>query len=71
MDEINKKKIWSLIQIQGDKLKDILPPHPSHPFGRNSYAHICSLIKDKFKCSYKDIENSRIEELKKFIENIK
>ena len=47
-----------------------LLPHPMHPKGRNPYAHICGIIKNKFGCSYKDIEDEKIDELKEFIENI-
>ena len=67
MDEKYRKLIWSLIQKKGDLLKDKLEPHASHPNGRNPYAHICSLINQRFKCSYKDLSNEKVEELKKFI----
>ena len=66
----NKKKVWSIIQRKGDQLIGGLKPHPFHPKGRNPYAHICSCIKNKFSCSYKDIPDSKIKELSHFIENI-
>ena len=31
MNEENRKIIWSLIQKQGDYLKEKLKPHPHHP----------------------------------------
>ena len=71
MNKENQKIIWKLIQNQGDFLKEKLRPHPHHPKGRNPYAHICSLIKNKFNSSYKDVEDENIEELIIFIKNIR
>ena len=48
MNEENKKKVWKLIQKTGDELKEKLPEHPSHPKGRNPYAHIALEIKNHF-----------------------
>ena len=71
MNEENRKIIWKLIQKQGEALRGKLSNHPHHPKGRNSYAHICSLINSEFRCSYKDISNEKIGELKNFILKIK
>ena len=65
-----EKKIWKLIQKTGDELIGRLPDHPSHPKGRNPYAHIALEIKNHFGMSYKDIEDDKIPELEKFIEFI-
>ena len=70
MIEENKKKIWKLIQITGDELKGKLRYHPSHPKGRNSYAHIALEIKNHFGMSYSDIPDNRISELEEFIKFI-
>tara|TARA_B100000963_G_scaffold313599_1_gene291648 strand:+ start:377 stop:595 length:219 start_codon:yes stop_codon:yes gene_type:complete len=70
MNENNKKIVWRFIQKHGDFLKDKLKPHPNHPNGRNPYAHICLLINQKFSCSYKDICDDKVEQLKKFILSI-
>ena len=70
LNEDNKKKIWKLIQKTGDELIGRLPDHPSHPKGRNPYAHIALEIKNHFGMSYKDIEDDKIPELEKFIEFI-
>ena len=67
MNEENKKKVWKLIQKTGDELKGKLPEHPSHPKGRNPYAHIALEIKNYFGMSYSDISDERIPELEKFI----
>ena len=67
MNNENKKKLWKLIQKTGDELKGKLPEHPSHPKGRNPYAHIALEIKNHFGMSYSDISDERIPELEKFI----
>ena len=63
----NAKKIWKLILLTGDSLKDKLPKHPNHPKGRNPYAHISLEIKNKFGCSYKDVPDDQIQELTEYI----
>ena len=35
MQQEEAKKIWQLILLTGDKLKNQLPNHPNHPKGRN------------------------------------
>ena len=70
MDDIEKKEVWNLITNRGDFLKGKLKDDPRHPVGRNSYAHICSLIISKFGCSYKEVNSSKLLELKKFISEI-
>ena len=70
MNEKNKKKVWKLIQKTGDELRGKLPDHPSHPKGRNPYAHIALEIKNHFEMTYSDIPDERIPELVKFIKFI-
>lgn len=70
MKEHNKKILWNLIQQKGKKLSGMLPNHPKHPKGRNSYAHICLLIKEKFGVSYKHIDDNLLGNVLKFIEDI-
>ena len=71
MNKDNASKLWKIIQEAGDYLIGQLPDHPNHPKGRNPYAHICSLIKEKFNCSYKEVSEEKLEYLKTFIANIK
>lgn len=71
MNEENKKIIWSEILKAGDELKNTLPDHPNHPNGRNPYAHIALEIKNKYKSSYKDLDDDKINEIRKFIEFVK
>ena len=67
MNEENKKIIWKLIQKTGDELKGKLPEHPSHPKGRNPYAHIALEIKNHFGMSYKDVSDDKIREVKEYL----
>ena len=70
MNKENASKLWKIIQEAGDYLQGQLPEHPNHPKGRNPYAHILLLVKTKFGCSYKDIDDDKIETLKRFIKYI-
>ena len=71
MNRENASKLWKSIQKAGDYLKNRLPDHPSHPKGRNPYAHIALCIKDKFQNSYKDIEDEKFDEVLEYIEFLK
>mgnify|MGYP001339883128 FL=1 len=67
MNEDNRRKIWKLIQEAGDYLQGQLPEHPNHPKGRNPYAHVALAVKNKFNNSYKDIDDSKFDEVIKYI----
>ena len=71
MDNKNKKYLWSLIQSTGDFLLGKLPDHPNHPKGRNPYAHVALRIKNHFGCSYKDLPDNKMDEVIKYLKNIK
>ena len=71
MNEENKKKLWNEILKAGDYLKNKLPDHPSHPKGRNPYAHVALEIKNKFNMSYKDLPNEKYEKVIDFIKFLK
>lgn len=52
----NCKLIRARIIRAAEALKGCLPEHPSHPAGRNPYAHIPKVIKDACGgISYKDM----------------
>ena len=70
MNKENAIKLWKIIQEAGDYLEGQLPEHPNHPKGRNPYAHICTLINNYFDCSYKELPDDKVEELKKFVVKI-
>ena len=71
MNKENAGKLWKIIQKAGDHLKDQLPDHPNHPKGRNPYAHVALCIKEKFKASYKDIPDEKLDEVVNYIEFLK
>ena len=71
MQKENSAKIWKMIQEAGDFLKNKLPNHPSHPKGRNPYAHVALCIKTKFNKSYKDIDDVKFNEVVDYIEYLK
>ncbi len=67
----NSQKLWKIIQEAGDYLQGQLPEHSNHPKGRNPYAHIALSIKNRFKLSYKDIDDSKLKEVLNYIEALK
>ena len=67
----NSQKLWKIILEAGDYLQGQLPDHPNHPKGRNPYAHIALSIKNRFKVSYKDIDDSKLKEVLNYIEALK
>ncbi len=71
MNKNNKKILLQIIQEAGSYLQGKLPEHPHHPKGRNAYAHIAMSIKIKYKKSYKDIEDSKFNEVKQYIDYLK
>ena len=71
MDKIKTKKLWDEILKAGDYLKNKLPDHPSHPKGRNPYAHVALEIKNKYNMSYKDLPDDQYEKVIDFINFLK
>ena len=67
MNKENSSTIWKLIQETGDNLKGRLPAHPYHPKGRNPYAHVALMVKNRFGMSYKDISDDKIHEIIKYL----
>ena len=71
MNKENSTKIWRLIQKKGDFLKGKLPDHPNHPKGRNPYAHVALEVKNHFGMTYKDIPDKKVNDVIKYLEEIK
>ena len=71
MNEDNRRKLWLLIQEAGDYLLGQLPSHPNHPKGRNPYAHVALCVKNKFQASYKDIPDTKYDEVVDYINFLK
>ena len=60
-----------MIQEAGDYLQSKLPDHPSHPKGRNAYAHVAFCVKNKFGLSYKDIIDDDYQKVVEYIDFLK
>ena len=71
MNKEKAQKLWKIIQEAGNYLEGQLPDHPNHPKGRNPYAHIAICVKNKFKSSYKDIEDEKFDEVVNYINFLK
>ena len=63
-----QKLILEAARMAGEELKGKLPPHPKHPKGRNSYAHVFERIKSKMGRSYKDCDDWEAERILSLIE---
>ena len=63
-----QKIILDAARQAGDELKGRLPPHPKHPKGRNSYAHIFERIKSRMGKSYKECDDSDAQKILDIIE---
>ena len=68
MNEENSKIIWAYIQEAGDSLAGKLPPSSHHPNGRNPYAHVAICVKGKFGQSYKEITDSKLQDVLDYID---
>ena len=71
MNKENASKLWKIIQEAGDYLEGQLPEHPNHPKGRNPYAHVALAVKNKFNNSYKDIDDSKFDEVIKYLDHLR
>jgi len=54
----------------GDRLKEVLEPDPRHPHGRNPYAHVAGCVRDRFGCTYGDLPDERVGELRNYLQEL-
>ena len=68
MNEANRKMVWDRMQEAANQLRGLLPPSRRHPKGRNPNAHIAKCIKNKWRKSYKDIPDEKVDEVMAYID---
>lgn len=51
----------------GDRLQGVLEGDVRHPRGRNPYAHVAGCVKEKFGCSYGDMPDERVGEVRRYL----
>ena len=62
-----KKEMWREMRSLGDRLKEVLRPDPRHPAGRNPYAHVAGCVKERFGCSYGELPDEKVAEVRKYL----
>ena len=67
MSPENMKRVRDAAAMAGDELKGKLPPLPDFPV-RNSYAHVWREIKNRFSKTYKECDDSQVDEILTLIE---
>jgi hypothetical protein len=51
----------------GDRLQGILKVDVRHPGGRNPYAHVAGCVKERFGCSYGELPDERVGEVRRYL----
>jgi hypothetical protein len=54
----------------GDRLQGVLREDERHPRGRNPYAHVAGCVKERFGCSYGDLPDERVGELRLYLQEL-
>lgn len=65
-----RQQIWAEMQAVGDRLRKVLLPDPRHPAGRNSHAHVAGCVRERFGCSYKEIPDEKVGEVRSYLEEL-
>ena len=65
----NAKLLLGYMQDAGRDLEGRLPISKHHPRGRNPFAHVATCVKRKFGSSYKDIDDSLLENVIEYIDH--
>jgi len=55
------------MRAMGDRLKGVLESDVRHPRGRNPYAHVAGCVKERFGCSYGDLPDERVGEVRRYL----
>jgi len=51
----------------GDRLQGVLESDVRHPHGRNPYAHVAGCVKGRFGCSYGDMPDEQVGEVRRYL----
>ena len=51
----------------GDRLQGVLESDVRHPRGRNPYAHVAGCVKEKFGCSYGNMPDEWVGEVRRYL----
>ena len=70
MNEENRQLVWARMQEAANELRGKLLPSHRHPRGRNPNAHIAKCIKNRFRNSYRDIPDAKIEAVMDYIDSV-
>ena len=70
MDEENRQMVWARMQEAANELRGKLLPSRRHPRGRNPNAHIAKCIKNRFRKSYRDIPDEKVEAVMDYIDSV-
>ena len=70
MSPENAKLLFAYMQKAGQDLEGRLPESNRHPKGRNPYAHVAICVKNMFGCTYKEIDDSLLDEVKRYIDQL-
>lgn len=70
MNEENRLMVWAKMQQAANQLRGKLLPSHRHPKGRNPNAHIAKCIKNKWRKSYRDIPDEKVDAVMKYIDII-
>jgi len=62
-----KREVWAEMRSVGDRLKGFLENDVRHPGGRNPYAHVAGCVKKRFGCSYGELPDERVAEVRQFL----
>ncbi len=70
MNEENRQMVWARMQEAANELRGKLLPSRRHPRGRNPNAHIAKCIKNRFRKSYRDIPDEKVEVVMDYIDSV-
>ena len=62
-----KREGWAEMRAVGDRLQGILKVDVRHPGGRNPYAHVAGCVKERFGCSYGELPDEQVAEVRRFL----